>query len=304
MLVRRIKIIHFIWIVSPQLDYSVMKFLQFMGCNVIYTAHNPFPHERGDEHIKKYARIYQTVDHIIALTEYTKQKIVECAGVGEVKISVIPHGDYAPLFSTYKINDDLVGALKKKAAGRKVISFLGLIRPYKGLDFFIEAIDLIKMEMPNSFFVIAGASLITDKEKLRRRLETPITNNDLWADIRFIPNENFVAYLSVTDVLVQPYLNASQSGNTVMAYSAGIPVVSTDVGGLAEMTADDKTGYIVPPGNSAAIAEAVIKCFSRDNYQRLSDNARKAATEKYGWSKIADQTLSIYRNLENRDARA
>jgi len=96
-------------------------------------------------------------------------------------------------------------------------------------------------------------------------------------------------------VLVQPYISASQSGNTVMAYAAGVPVISTNVGGLAEMTEDGKTGYVIAPGDPEAIADAVGKCFKDDNYEKVSQNARQAATGQFNWEKIAEQTAAVYR---------
>jgi len=79
-----------------------------------------------------------------------------------------------------------------------------------------------------------------------------------------------------------------------MAYAAGVPVISTDVGGLGEMTEDGKTGYVIAPGNPKAIADAIIKCFEGDNYEKMSQNARRAAAEQFNWEKIAGQTAAVY----------
>jgi len=294
-LVRRIKVIHYIWVVSPWLDNLVIRLFKLMGCHVVYTAHNPFPHEHKAGDIRKYSRIYQSVDHVIALTDYTRNEIVTYCGLHPEKISVIPHGDYEALFSRYGRNDDLAGQVRQKARGRKIITFLGNIRPYKGLEVFIDAFPLIKQQMPESFFLVAGSILIGNRKALEENLARSCKPNDLWADIRFLPIEDIKAYLSITDVLIQPYISASQSGNTVMAYAAGVPVISTDVGGLGEMTEDGKTGYIVAAKDPEAIARAVRKCFEGDNYRKLSDNARRAAAEQYSWKKIAEQTADVYR---------
>jgi glycosyltransferase involved in cell wall biosynthesis len=82
-----------------------------------------------------------------------------------------------------------------------------------------------------------------------------------------------------------------------MAYSEGIPLVSTNVGGLAEMIANSRTGYVVPPKDPQAIANAVKKCFEEDNYVRMSKNARQFVMEKYNWDNIAAQTLTVYKNV-------
>lgn len=293
-LVKHIKIVHFIWIVSPWLDYWLMKLLKLMGCRVVYTAHNPFPHEEMPGDIQKYCRIYKRVEHIIALTNYTRNEIVRRCKIPTDKISVIPHGDYDALFSQYGFNNELAAKVLQKARGRKIIAFLGGIRPYKGLDIFIEAFPLIKQLVTESFFLVAGSLLIGDREEIEEKLARSCKPDDLWADIRFLPVADLKAYLSVTDVLVQPYISASQSGNTAMAYAAGIPVISTNVGGLGEMTEDGKTGYVIASQDPDAIASAVARCFEGNNYQQMSDNARRAAKEQYGWVKIAEQTAGVY----------
>ena len=297
-LMKRIKVVHFIWVVSPQLDYLLIRLLQLTGCHIVYTAHNPFPHEPKAGDVRKYSRIYQRVDHVIALTNYTRNEIMAHCGILAGKISVLPHGDYEALFSRYGCNDALAKKVRQKAAGRKIIAFLGHIRPYKGLEVFIDAFGLIKQRMSQSFFLVAGSVLIGDKKDLEEKLAKSCKPEDIWTDLRFVPVEDIKAYLSVIDVLVQPYISASQSGNTVMAYAAGVPVISTNVGGLAEMTEDGKTGYVIVSGDPEAIADAVIECFKGDNYEKMSRNARRAAAEQFNWEKIAGQTAAIYHRFE------
>jgi len=296
-LIKRIKVVHFIWIVSPWLDYRLIRLLQLAGRHVIYTAHNPFPHEPKAGDIRKYARIYQRVDHVIALTNYTRNEIMAHCGISSEKISVLPHGDYEALFSRYGRNDDLAKNVRQKAGDRKIIAFLGHIRPYKGLEVFVDAFKLIKQRMPDSFFLIASSVLVGDKKDWEEKLAQSCKPDDLWADIRFVPVEDIKAYLSVIDVLVQPYISASQSGNTVMAYAAGVPVISTNVGGLGEMTEDGQTGYVIAPGDPEAIADALSKCFKGDNCEIMSRNARRAAAEQFNWEKIAGQTAAVYRQF-------
>ncbi len=297
MLIKRIKVVHFIWVVSPWLDYRLIRLLQLAGCHVIYTAHNSFPHEPKAGDIRKYARIYQRVDHVIALTNYTRNEIMAHCGIPSEKISVLPHGDYEALFSRYGCNDNLANNVRQKAGDRKIIAFLGHIRPYKGLEVFVNAFGLIKQRIPDSFFLIAGSVLVGNKKNWEEKLARNCKPDDLWADIRFVPVEDIKAYLSVIDILVQPYISASQSGNTVMAYAAGVPVISTNVGGLGEMTEDGKTGYVIPAGSPEAIADALGKCFEGDNYEKMSHNARRAAAEQFNWEKIAEQTAAVYRQL-------
>ena len=68
---------------------------------------------------------------------------------------------------------------------------------------------------------------------------------------------------------------------------------------LAEMTEDGITGYIIPPQNPPALANALVKCFRDDNYDTLSKNARRVAKEKYNWRRIAQETARLYQDLAN-----
>ena len=296
-LVKRIKVVHFIWIVSPWMDYLLIRLLQLADRHVVYTAHNPFPHEPKTGDIRKYSRIYRRVDHIIALTKFTRNEIMAHSGIPSEKISVLPHGDYEALFSRYGCNNGLAEKVRQKAGNRKIVAFLGHIRPYKGLEVFIDAFELIKKRMPDSFFLVAGSVLVGDRKDWEENLAESCKPDDLWADIRFVPVEDIKAYLSVIDVLVQPYISASQSGNTVMAYAVGIPVISTNVGGLAEMTEDGKTGYVIAPCDPEAIADAISRCFEGDNYEKMSQNTRLAAAKQFNWENIAEQAAAVYRQL-------
>jgi glycosyltransferase involved in cell wall biosynthesis len=280
--------------VFPTIDYWAIRLLRIMGCRVVFTAHNPLPHEEKPSSLRKYSRMYRAADRIIALTNFTQNEIASRCGVSARKISVISHGDFSYVFSRYPCNNELAESVRRAARQRRVISFLGHIRPYKGLKYFAQAFRLIKQQVPDSFFLVAGSLLIGNQKELTEMLSQSCEADDLWCDIRFIPTPDMKAYLSVTDVLVQPYVTASQSGNTVMAYAQSIPVISTDVGGLGEMTDDGETGFVIPSRDPRALADAVEKCLEEDTYARMSENARQIAAEKYSWDSIATQTLAVY----------
>jgi glycosyltransferase involved in cell wall biosynthesis len=272
--------------------------MQALGCRVVFTAHNPFPHEYKPSDLKRYRRLHRQVDWVIALTDFTRNEIVSRCGVSAEKISVIPHGDFGYIFLQYPRNKTLTEEVRRAAGNRHVITFLGQIRPYKGLEYFIEAFPFIKRQRPDTFFLVAGSMRFGDRKRLEQQLAESCRPDERWVDIRFLPVPDMKAYLSVTDVLVQPYISASQSGNTVMAYAAGIPVISTNVGGLGEMIEDGRTGYIIPPEDAQAIADAVAKCLEGDNLATMSNIARSCAAERYNWQTIAAQTAEVYQRLD------
>jgi glycosyltransferase involved in cell wall biosynthesis len=286
------------WVVIPGLDLFYINLLQLIGKKVVLTAHNPFPHEFKQKHIDQYSRIYKQVDGIIVLTAYSRGSILDNVSIDESKIDVIPHGDFNYVLSHFSINNNLADKVKQKAGNRWIISYFGHMREYKGVEYFIKAIPLIRKLNSSTFFIIAGNPRFANEEKLRDLIAEHCDDEFTLTDLRFVPTADMKTYFSLTNVLVQPYISASQSGNTVMAYSYGIPVISTNVGGLAEMTRDGFTGYVVPPKNEEAIAKAVCKCLKDDNYNKLKENCRLSANNEYSWNKIAEDHLTLYEKLE------
>ena len=68
-------------------------------------------------------------------------------------------------------------------------------------------------------------------------------------------------YFAAADLVVLPYISATQSGIAQIAYGFEKPVIVTDVGGLPDVVEDGKTGYVVESQNEAAIADAVMKFY-------------------------------------------
>ena len=83
----------------------------------------------------------------------------------------------------------------------------------------------------------------------------------------FIPNSKVSELFEKCSVVVLPYTDGSQSGIVPIAYSFSKPVVVTDVGSLAEVVKDGKTGFLIEPNNSKLLSQAVIKILS-DNKLR------------------------------------
>lgn len=292
---KRIDTVHYMWSLAPTIDRWLFVVLKALGCRVVYTAHNPFPHEFRPGEAEKYVRLYNTADHVITLTEQTAAEVRGACSLRDDQLSVVPHGDYEPLFRHYGCNDRLADEVQKLAAGRKIIAFLGQIRPYKGLEYLVEAFPLIKQQMPDAYLLIAGYVGVGNQQEVEAHIEKHVAAEDRWIDLRFLPTEDMKAFVAIMDVLVMPYVSASQSGNTVMAYTAGVPVIATDVGGLKDMTEDGVSGFVVAPRDPGAIADAVCRCFDEDVYAELSKNAKHVASTKYSWASIARSTIESYR---------
>jgi glycosyltransferase involved in cell wall biosynthesis len=100
-----------------------------------------------------------------------------------------------------------------------------------------------------------------------------------------VPNEELGLYFSAADVVVLPYVDSTQSAVIQLAYGFEKPVITTDVGGLAEVVKDGETGLIVPSRDSAALAEAIVRYFERGLSSLFTANIR-ARKESFSWDKL------------------
>ncbi|MEZ5145776.1 MAG: glycosyltransferase [Bacteroidales bacterium] len=100
----------------------------------------------------------------------------------------------------------------------------------------------------------------------------------------FIPDGEVANYFCAADVIVQPYKDATQSGVTQIAYHFEKPIITTNVGGLAEIVPDGVVGYVVEPV-ADQIAESIEKFYLQNKEIAFSENAR-TEKNKYSWENL------------------
>ncbi len=169
----------------------------------------------------------------------------------------------------------------------RYLLFFGLIRDYKGLDILLEAFE--RSENRDLRLLVAG-EFYNDKEQYRPLFER--------LGERVILHDNFVAdddvkyYFSVADALVLPYRTATQSGVTQIAYNFSVPMVVTNVGGLPEIVADGRVGFVCEP-----TVEGVADAIGRLNEESLATFARNFPEERkrFSWSAMCDKLIEVYK---------
>ena len=249
----------------------------------MFTIHDIRPHpgdrlsKKTPQWIEKFAR--GQADELIAHTQYTCGLLArEMPGTVE-KTSVIPH-----------IQIGNVPSQAKSEEQENLILFFGRIWEYKGLEYLVRAEPLITARVPNARILIAGVG--EDFARYRRMMVHPdrfIVHNE------FVPKDRAADYFRRASVVVLPYIEASQSGVIPMAHSAGKPVVATTVGGLPEMVENGRTGYLVPPRDSAKLAEVVTKLLLDETLRRrMGANAKRKIEQECSPFVVAQKTIEVY----------
>jgi glycosyltransferase involved in cell wall biosynthesis len=160
---------------------------------------------------------------------------------------------------------------------RRVALFVGLIRPYKGVDLLVEA----AAELPPDsdwLVVIAGEPWGGLGDRLRRQVESLGLGDRVRLDLRWIPESELSGLLAAADLAVLPYRRGSQSAVAPMALAHGTPVLTTAVGGVPEIVRNDVNGVVVEPGSPAALA-AALQALDRDRLRVLARGARDTASD-------------------------
>ncbi len=102
---------------------------------------------------------------------------------------------------------------------------------------------------------------------------------------RYIPNEEVTFYFSAADLVVLPYLETATSAVVHLAFGFDKPVIGTTMGGLREVVMDGETGYLVPPGNSLALADAIVRFFDENAGPEFSARIAQERKER-SWDKL------------------
>ena len=172
----------------------------------------------------------------------------------------------------------------------EVVVFFGYVRRYKGLDILLEAWPRVRERRPATL-VVAG-EFYEDAAPYRALAAAAGGEPTVRLLGRYLPDDEVEALFKAADVVVLPYRSATQSGVTHVAYALGVPVITTDVGGLSETVRPGETGLVVPPEDPAALAEAIVRFFEHDLGPRLRAGV-EALRAAHSWERLADEAIAL-----------
>jgi len=216
-------------------------------------------------------------DRIVILSDVFR-KDLEAMGVDSSKILVIPHGE----FSYYS----RIGDSAEICKDGKTILFFGRIHEYKGVSVLLQAFSKIKKAVPDARLLLVGSGDIRPYAELLSELKDVEIIN-MW-----VPDSEVAQYFLKADFVVVPYIDASQSGVIPLAYSFGLPVVASSVGGIPEQVVDGKTGFLVKPGDPDGLAEKCIFLLNNDGDRlRMGLSAFEKCSTELSWRNAAEKLV-------------
>lgn len=245
---------------------------------------------------------YLLADHIFVHTEKMKHELLQDFGVCARAISVIPFGINNAVPET-----DLSPRQAKQRLGIKdnerTVLFFGAIRPYKGLEYLVEAFRQLAASSAKYRVIIAGQPKRGCERylgEIQRRIDQNVTRERIIQRIQYIPDEEIELYFKAADILALPYTCIFQSGVLFLAYRFGLPVVGTDVGSLREEIIEGRTGYLCRPGDPVDLARAIEKYFESDLFKSLDRRRQEIqdyAKAHHSWDIVGEMSRNVYAEL-------
>jgi glycosyltransferase involved in cell wall biosynthesis len=266
---------------GPCFTFISLLLKLFSRSRIMFICHNVLPHEKMPLSNSISKLTLSTGNCFIVHSEKDAKKLLR----------IIPDANYIkaflPTFNIFNLDDMSQHKAREilNIKNKKVILFFGFIRKYKGLIYLIRALPKVVECYPDILLLIVG-DFYDAKEKYLTEIKTLALDDCIDIYDGYIPDREVGVFFSASDLVVLPYISATQSGIVQIAYGFEKPVIVTDVGGLPEVVEDGRTGYLVKPADSSQIADSIIKFFMKNSAQEFSDNI-KDRQSRYAWERLA-----------------
>jgi glycosyltransferase involved in cell wall biosynthesis len=167
------------------------------------------------------------------------------------------------------------------------------LEPHYGVDCVLRAFAIIQRRIPEAALTIAGdGSQRSALEDLNRQLDLKQTSF-----LGRVEHDEMYQLYSNSDI----FLNASKIDNQPLsileAFACGLPVVTTDAGGIPDMVTNGETGFVVAVGDCEALAERAVKLLKDNSFAIVISRRALVECQRYTWDVVCDQWLHLYHKL-------
>ena len=286
-------VFHLQWAPFPLLDRLLVGALKARGWRVVFTQHDPLPVPSRRARRRHHIDLLRLSDRVIVHTLNQRDELASAVPDLTDRVHVIAHGGARSAAPTADGRARCRARLGVEG-DRPVVLFFGLIKPYKGLDRLVAAMAGVVAEHPRALLLVAGEPLMP-LDAIERQIDELGLRQNVSMRLGFVPSHDVPEYFGAADLLVTPYLSIGASGVLVMAQEHGLPAVVTSIGGLPEFVEPDDCGFVVPPGDSAALAAAIRRALlDRNALAQMGERAWRRIARDNAWSDVAERTLSVY----------
>jgi glycosyltransferase involved in cell wall biosynthesis len=268
-------------IVPTAQKYGIVTTTHDVSYHIGDHASRRVPRWFADQLIKRSDRIIVHGSSLLAAAESKYPEVKE-------RLSILPH----ILLRRYR-DISLKECMTPHNTKTVKVLFFGRIYHYKGLDVLIRSMPLVTKQFSDIRVVIAGEG--DDFSVYREKMVDP-----QFFDVRnrYIPDREAAQLFIDADVVVLPYVEASQSGVLAIANAFAKPVIVTNVGELGQAVRDGVSGLVVTPSDERSLADAILKLATDGALRtRLGNTGQALANQTASPEIVAEKAIAIYRQV-------
>ncbi len=247
---------------------------------LLFLCHNVVQHESGWLDTLATRLVLRNGDHFIVHSEEERQAL----------LALLPSADvqrvYHPTYAVFGADSpSKTEARQRLGVNGPMLLFFGFVRPYKGLGCLIEALPAVTREIDAQLWVVG--EFWRDRAEYEALAERLGVAGRVRIVDEYVPNEDVAFYFAAADVVVLPYLSSTGSGVAQIAFGLRRPLIVSDVSCLTEMVDDEETGFVVPTGDSGALARAIIR-FYREGWEERMVAAIDDQRDRFSWERMVE----------------
>lgn len=233
---------------------------------------------------------YDQVDRFICSSEAIRQILV-ADGVAPSRAVTVHEGiDLAHVEAAPAVN---LHEQLWLPHGAPIVGNVAALVPHKGQRHLVEAAAIVVRQAPDTRFVIAGEG------ELRETLEHLIKHHGLEKHViltGFRPDA--LSLHKAFDIFVMSSVTEGLGTSLLDAMACGKPIVATTAGGIPEVVRDGRTGFLVPPRDHQAMAEAILKLLQDDELRaKMGEAGRSLAYSYFSVDRMVKETLDVYASV-------
>lgn len=240
-------------------------------------------------------RFFKRLDGCIVVSEAARQYHMRYFPADYV---VIPNG-----IDSMRFADPHLRPPEPFADGRPTVLFVGRLERRKGLRFLLEAFARIQERCPEARLLVVGAFGKAEKAPYVAQAWALRLRNVRF--IGYVPDEELPRYYRAATVFCAPAIGMESFGIVLLeAMAAGVPVVATDIPGYNEVVEHGVQGFLVPPEDPEALAEALLRVLEDPDLRARMGEAGRRRARAYDWSEIARRVEAFYEEVRERVRRS
>jgi glycosyltransferase involved in cell wall biosynthesis len=288
--------VQFIPLVSYGLPFEIwlLQFARRLGIQIVYTVHNVLPQDTGEQCRRTYRRIYGLAGRLICHDPAAADRLTKEFGVEPERVSVIPHG---PLF--HPPSETSPAASRQRLGFREdqcVVLWQGILRPYKGVPFLLDAWRQVANRHPGARLAIVGTGEEDQVQAVKQKVIELNLRDSVRLEPRFVSVDEMADYYTAADVLVYPYSEITTSGALMTGIGYGKAIVASALPAFERILRDGENALLVQYGEVDALADCLSHLICSPPLRaRLARGLKSAQPAIAGWEQIAEQTRFCYR---------